>query len=381
MSVFRRKVKDKKTGKVEQSKYYSYDFWVNGRRYRGAIPEARTKAQAERAENRIRDSVYEGKFGKTVESPTLSEFVEKTYLPYSRQHKRSWKDDECRSCPLVAHLGKYRLDEVSQLLIEKYKRQRRAAKSKRGTEMSPASVNREIELLSAVLTHALNLGVIAGENPCRKVRRFDEDNQRTRVLSRDEEEKMMEQFVDERAHLRPIVQLAILTMLRKSELLGLRKENLDFERDLIWAVNSGGQRTKSKKSRAVPMNSTARQILLDLCRATASEYVFPNKKTGGYIKDVKTAFRAACRDAKIKDLRFHDLRRTGATRLGEGGADAFYIAAILGHSDVNTSQIYTIATHTGLRRAMETLTSPHEQTDAVVPTQEERRPQLAAVSA
>lgn len=75
---------------------------------------------------------------------------------------------------------------------------------------------------------------------------------------------------------------------------------------------------------------------------------------------------------------FHDLRRTGATRLGDAGANAFHIAAILGHEDVNTSQIYTVATDFGLRRAMESLAKKRE-TDAEVPTQEERPPKLAAV--
>ena len=49
MSVFKRGSK------------WCYDFWVNGKRYRGSIPEARVKAQAERAENAIRDQVYEGR--------------------------------------------------------------------------------------------------------------------------------------------------------------------------------------------------------------------------------------------------------------------------------------------------------------------------------
>ena len=89
---------------------------------------------------------------------------------------------------------------------------------------------------------------------------------------------------------------------------------------------------------------------------------------------------AACEDAKVNDLRFHDLRRTGATRLGEGGADAFYIAAMLGHADVNTSQVYTVAANAGLRQAMETLTLAPKQTDAIVPPQEERRPLPAAVN-
>lgn len=210
---------------------------------------------------------------------------------------------------------------------------------------------------------------------------MDEDNERTRILFYEEEERLMAQLVGRRAHLAPIVQLAIHTMLRKTELLSLRKSNLDFERGLIWASNSGGQRTKSKKSRPVPMNSFARQLLEELCRTSESEYVFPNEETESYIKDIKTAFRSACRDAKIKDFRFHDLRRTGATRLGEAGADAFYITAVLGHADVNTSQVYTIATNEGLRRAMESLTRTPKATDTKVPTESEQPQWPAAVSA
>jgi integrase len=374
MSVFRRKNRD-----GSPSKYFSYDFWVAGRRYRGVIKEARTKAQAERAEIKIRDGVYEERYGKAVEAPTLAEFVEKTYLPHSKMHKRSSQHDEFRSRPLVAALGRYRLDEISQIQIEKYKRDRRATVSRRGTEYSPASVNRELELLSAILTHAIRLRLLPGPNPCRDVERLDEDNERTRVLSYEEEGHLMEQLVGRRAHLRPIVQLAIQTTLRKSELLGLRKANLDFERNLIRVENNRRQRNKSKRPRFVPMNSLARQLLLELCRASASEYVFPNKETGGHIKDVKTAFNSACDDAGIEDFVFHDLRRTGATRLGDAGANAFHIAAILGHEDVNTSQIYTVATDSGLRRAMESLAGRVE-TDTEVPTQEERRPVRAAVN-
>lgn len=72
-AVFRRKSRD-----GSPSKYFSYDFWVAVARYRGVIREARTKAQAGRAEIKIRDSVYEGKYGKTDEAPTPAEFVEET---------------------------------------------------------------------------------------------------------------------------------------------------------------------------------------------------------------------------------------------------------------------------------------------------------------
>lgn len=78
---------------------------------------------------------------------------------------------------------------------------------------------------------------------------------------------------------------------------------------------------------------------------------------------------------------YHDLPRTGAERLGAGGADAFYITAILGHADVNTSQTYTIATNERLRRAMESLTRGRGTPVTEVPTNEERLLEATTVSA
>src|ERR671925_868050 len=152
-----------------------YDFWVNGKRYRGSIPEARVKAQAERAETKIRDQVYEGKYGREVKTPILEEFIKQTYLPWARLNKRSWMHDEFRSRPLIKALGKKRMSEISQILIERYKRDRREATSRRGKPMSPASVNRELELLSGILTQAIEQGLLV-VNPCSRVKRFDEDN-------------------------------------------------------------------------------------------------------------------------------------------------------------------------------------------------------------
>lgn len=78
-----------------ECKHYHFTFNVRGRRYRGAIPEARTKWQAEQAELRIRQDVYEGRFGKTEAGTTqMCEFIDRVYLPWAKANKRSWKDDE-----------------------------------------------------------------------------------------------------------------------------------------------------------------------------------------------------------------------------------------------------------------------------------------------
>lgn len=359
---------------------WQYDFWIDGKRYRGSIPEARVKAQAERAEVAIRDSAYEGIYGKSIDAPKLRDFVADTFLPWSKANKRTWVHDEFRSRPLLKAMGNKTLDEISPILIERYKRDRRAAKTVRGTERAPSSVNRELELLSKVFSLAIDQGM-AIQNPCQKVKRFREDNERNRYLSDKEEVRLLSVLTEQRASLRPIVILAIHTGMRRGELLSLRWVNVDFERGLVHVMNSHREQTKSGHSRSIPMNRIAREQLLSLYRETGdTEYVFVNRMTGKPRADVKTGFRSACRDAGLEDFRFHDLRHTAATRLGDAGVDTRRIMAILGHRCMQTSARYTHATDDGLRLAIETLAQRQTQTDAKVPTVREQRPLLAAVN-
>ena len=75
-----------------------------------------------------------------------------------------------------------------------------------------------------------------------------------------------------------------------------------------------------------------------------SEYVFPSPKTKGRLIDVKFRLNKAKKDAGIRDFRFHDLRHTAATRMADGGPDAFALAEIFGWSDVRMALRYTHAT-------------------------------------
>jgi meiotically up-regulated gene 157 (Mug157) protein len=90
---------------------YYYDFMIRRQRYRGAIPEARTKAEAEQAETKIKNKVYERKYGKISASRPFAEFVRGTYLPWARANKRSRKDDEFHAKVFCRHFGNRSLSE------------------------------------------------------------------------------------------------------------------------------------------------------------------------------------------------------------------------------------------------------------------------------
>lgn len=85
---------------------FHYDFRIRGQRYRGAIPEARTKAEAQQAEVKIKNKLFERKFGKTSPSRNFTEFVANMYLPWARANKRSSRDDELHVNVFCQHFGK-----------------------------------------------------------------------------------------------------------------------------------------------------------------------------------------------------------------------------------------------------------------------------------
>jgi hypothetical protein len=74
---------------------WHFSFQIKGVRYREAIPEARTKFQAEQAEAKARDQVFQGTYGAVqLGNQDLSQFVSETYLPWAKANKRTWRNDE-----------------------------------------------------------------------------------------------------------------------------------------------------------------------------------------------------------------------------------------------------------------------------------------------
>jgi len=328
-----------------------YDFMVRRIRYRGAIPEARNKAQAKQAEARARLDVFEGRYGKPGGTESFVKFAREVYLPWAKENKKSWQSDSYHVEVLASYFGKKTFAEITPMLVEKFKRDRKATLTNRESVRSAASVNRELACLSKIFSLAMTHKVVSF-NPCLHVKKYREENERTRYLLPDEETRLVAQCVGERAHLRPLLVLAINTGMRRGEILKLTWRHVDFERSLIRLTSDI---TKSGKPREIPMNSEVRNQLLELRTSNNNGPVIPSPKTGKGIVDFKRAFRAACDKAEIEELHFHDLRHTFGTRAADAGADAFTIAELMGHSDLRMTKRYTHATDSRKRAAVENL--------------------------
>lgn len=123
------------------------------------------------------------------------------------------------------------------------------------------------------------------------------------------------------------------------------------------------ERTKSGKTRFIPLNSVVESILLEMVKKKKHEqYVFWNSMTNKPIQDVKTGFRNACKRAKIERLRFHDLRHNFASSLVENGVDIVTVSELLGHSNINlTAKRYSHPSPLHKKHAVESLVGKNEE--------------------
>jgi len=141
----------------KRGSHWHYRFRVRRVRYRGALPEASTKWEAEQAESKIKQEIFEGRFGLVdLGSERLADFISKTFLPWSKANKRSWRHDVFRARTICDYFGTKTFREMSPLLIEKFKRDRRESITRREKVRSPASVNHELTLLSKIFNLAID---------------------------------------------------------------------------------------------------------------------------------------------------------------------------------------------------------------------------------
>jgi hypothetical protein len=154
-----------------------YDFMIRRVRYREAIPEARTEAEAKCAETKARQEVYEGRYGKPRGSTPFKQFVQEQYLPWARTNNRSVATAETMARMLIAYFGEKPLADITSLIVERFKRDRLAEKTQRDKERKPGSVNCELAYLSKILSLAVESGELA-INPCARVKRLRADNGR-----------------------------------------------------------------------------------------------------------------------------------------------------------------------------------------------------------
>ena len=317
---------------------WAYDFWFNGKRYIRVVGESKEQAEGAMAVHRKRLLDEKHGLASPIADIRFEALAEEYFKKVSKQ-KRSWRRDRLTLDHLERTYRGKLLSEITTKGIEEYK-------AKRLKDVSKATINREIALLSNVFTTAVSWKHSIS-NPVRGVARYEEPDPVERPLAAEEEIRLLDAAPK---HLKSILVLLTNTGLRRNELLSLRWKNVHFTTNQLLIPKTN---CKRKQLRMVPLNSVALETLRTLPRD--HEYVFYNKKTGTSIRDIKTAFHAVCKKAGIKGLRLHDLRHTFATRLRDKGENLTTIMKLMGHSKYETTLRYAHVLDKSQHEAVEKL--------------------------
>lgn len=311
-------------------------FQVDGTRIRKAIKEARTKTQAEKAERAIRNQLFERKWGETG-LRSFGEFVEKTYKPFARQHKRGFRVEKSVLLILDQCFGTLRLGDITPQLVLQFQNRRATEITNRGTKRSKATVNRDMAVLSAIMKLALNLGEIR-ENPVTKIKYFGNLPKRDRILTDAEEVTLLQGIRDDR-DLAHGVEFLLYTGLRRGEMFKLQWRDIDLDSNRITLR---AETTKTGHRRTVPILSNVRKILLERYTESTSpsSLIFD-----GTARNLETAFsvrfREACAAINLEGITAHTLRHTFSTRANRFGVDPFAQKEALGHAKLSQTADYT----------------------------------------
>jgi integrase len=233
------------------------------------------------------------------------------------------------------HFGRQKLKEVTYEDLRNFRNERLATSTHQSKQRSLATVNREMAYLRRVLNIAERNGWVS-KNPFLKGDSLipaSDEIKRERILSRDEESRLLDACIGRRSHLKPLIIAALDTGCRRGELLKLRWTDIDFE---IGVITICAFNTKTMRERQISITARLRKEFQILAEATQNE----SDLVFGVTTEVRKSFRSACSQAGIEGLRFHDLRHTHASRLDDLGFSLAKIGGQLGHTVLQTTLRY-----------------------------------------
>jgi integrase len=267
---------------------------------------------------------------KHEESPTLASFIERDFLPYAKKKYKSMKDVESRlNGKIIPQFGHYRLDDIKKAHIVRYH-------EKLHEDVSAITANRTLSLLSSVLKRSVDLEIIE-RNPATGIKKFYEGESRDRVLGDQELKKFLATL---RKYLNTAqgkaLYLMVCTGARRGELLSSKWCDLDLAARTLYIPDP-----KNRKPRYLAINSQAYELLCEMEKArSSSPFLFPSNSAKGHLLEVRRTFARIIKEAGIDNLRGHDLRRTNASLLINGGARLEDVRVALGHEDIRSTLIY-----------------------------------------
>ena len=265
--------------------------------------------------------------------PTVAEIAER----YLREHV----DLRCKPATRASYrrvIETRILPELGALPVAELDR-RHVADLHYRLRRTPSAANEAVGALSRMLNRAAAWGLVrAGSNPCGMVARR-RTRRRERFLTEVEFRRLGEaldalEAEGFRVHAAAALRLLMLTGCRSSEIMTLRWEDADLDRNEI--------RLRDSKTgpRTVPLSPGAAALLAAVPRVAGNPWVIAGGKPGERLSHINYYWNLVRVRAGLDDVRIHDLRHSFASRALALGEPLSMIGKLLGHSKIQTTARY-----------------------------------------
>ena len=352
---------------------WHFNFSWEGVSYRLSLDRAcrrhiDSKTQAQREAERLRQAIRDGTFGTkstsvaTTTTLTLEVFAT-LYVERARPARRDATHRANRRSmlrQLVAFpvggqfLGEKSIGRITEddfeLFMQHLRAQGRAASTR----------NHYLQFIKTLSAWGVKYGYLARPwiRPLVELKQeVDTELRREKVARRNRRLRAGEEQVlltVATGRLYRVIVAALDTGCRLGELLWLRWREVDLDRRelRVLAITA-----KDNEDRILPISARLRAVLEMARHAPAGQVLGPEayvfgSAVGERTKSIKTVCRTVCRKAKIRDLRFHDLRHEAGSRFLEAAWPLHQVQYMLGHADIKSTSTYLNVTLPSLHQSM-----------------------------
>ena len=319
-------------GKLIRKSFYSY------------ISKADAMAQAE--QYKINKAVHDVT-GETLEAPmtAFSTWATKWLETYKKGTVKEHTYLFTYKCSvenfLIPFFGKANLNDIKQIDIQRYFN---TVKNTNGEILSKRSLDKHKMILSSIFDAAIE-NELCFRNPVKRIKYPKVSEKKEKHVWAKEQAQIAEDYCKHCLRLDIVVYLN--TGIRRSELLGLKWADIDFDNNTMHIQRaltpSKGKividKPKSKNSdRIIPFSADFARYLKSFMND--NEFVIGNKgymPPDTYNKNIRKFMKELSDATGIPILTPHELRHTYGTLKREEGVDIYTIQRLMGHSDISTT--------------------------------------------
>lgn len=253
-------------------------------------------------------------------------------------HHKAAKDTIHQLTYFRERIGDYALMYITPELLLRERKALTDTPNKHGRRFNPATVNRYFATLGGAFRYACKNLRWMDENPSGNLLQLKTKPKERRALIDDEERRLLQACRQSPSpHLYCIVLIGLTTGARKSEILNLTWDAIDFDNRLAHIKDS-----KNGRPRRVGLVDSVMQELKHLhsLRDPSKPLVFASRKAFGKI-DIKKSWLSALSRAKIDNFVFHCLRHHFCSIGGQLGASGQQLRSQLGHATASMTDHYS----------------------------------------